>query len=157
MTTENQKQSNLPIDLNNVTLDNVPELLDKVKKEISKLAPKSSTKEIFKKDLGAGFGSLEKLKKESSLIYAYSSITERKRLYLEAKRELETKLSITISEPFLIAGHTEEEIKTAIAERFMEVKNEIALKKFTEMEKFLNDHVSKEMKFKEGFQKILNK
>lgn len=135
----------------NFTLDNVPQLLENVNAKIQALKPSNSTTSIMKKEFGAGFGKLKDTTKLSSLVYFYAAVSSREELYNKAADEMKKE-----SAPkFSIAGHTSEEWKKAILERYTQVENAATLKNLEDSKVLLEKHLSKDNQFKNDMTKLL--
>lgn len=153
MTTKVSKktESSLPAKL---TVENVPELLERVMKQIRTIKGDIPETPKTTGDLGSGFGTIESIKTLDDLIKATSMVVGKSEAYKKAAKLI---VPDGVKTPeFTIDGMKVSNILDHIKMKAVEVGNKEKLTKLNKIRKELEDNLSEEDKRAKSLAKIEN-
>lgn len=138
------------------TVNDVPHLLETVKKQISSIKKHMPNQLPVTGNL-EGFGKIQEVKSLESLIKARSSVRSKARLYKEEAKEISTFIGEHVKLPsFSLNGHCEKTWLEVIDSQIILVGNETELTKLEKIQKTLEDNLSAEAKLANDLQSISN-
>lgn len=140
-------------DIDNLTREDVPGMLELIKKKISELKGKRPNEEKTEGKTLSGFGKISEIKDVSSLVKAYSMLTKKEEAYKEAAKAL----SVDVSKyPFKENGVGAAAWKNDIEMRMVDVIHEAELTRLTKVKSILEENLSQEQKFANDMKKIFS-
>lgn len=141
------------LSLNNITLEHVPQLLEKVNTKLNSLKNKRAIEDNKIFEINLNKGPLCKQNNVTSLISIISSIKAHSEYYKESQKEL-GKIDSKYS--FKYKGYSYEQWFDAIDSRIKELENKKELERLKKSKALLEQHLSEEDKFKKSMIDVMS-